>query len=171
MCDMSGVIRYSLREMKNKIKIEIELTEEDIAMIEADFWVSKGDDGLKIVIERIMHDKALAYKRAFPAGILIAREQYKCRRDEKKLNPGEVEKTAGENEWKTEEPPRDGSEIFAFGKVIETYGQDQFQVESFGKLIRYAKGMWVDMQGMALAQSFLDVVKINKWTRLPATND
>ena len=103
--------------------------------------------------------------------VLIDREQLKASRN---LFGETVHVGAASSGWKTTEPPKDGTEIVAIGKIMFT--EDCYTAaEPFMAAIRWIKDDsgfdgWHLANGMALARAADDEVIIHWWIEYPKTD-
>ena len=83
--------------------------------------------------------------------------------------PVSVEKTS--SGWQTADPPKDGTAIMAFGRIIYTE-EACTQAEPFWNQIRWTENQgeskgWHFTNGMSVAQMLSDEVIIDHWIQLP----
>ncbi len=71
-----------------------------------------------------------------------------------------------EPQWKTSDPPKDGTIFVAIGRVVWS---DEFGGESwpFVAMVHFNGEQWLDEIGMALTESPLDTVHIDYWIQIP----
>lgn len=83
-----------------------------------------------------------------------------------------VKKVYGENHWNTSEPPKDGKTIIVVGRIIWT---DEYSTcaDSFVAAVRWIKdqsnyeGWHYDRDGMTVARTLDDEVKVDWWADFP----
>lgn len=69
--------------------------------------------------------------------------------------------------WSAGEPPKDGKLYIAIGAVTYSNGNAGYS-RPFLKYVRHKPGViWVDEDGMSIAEFFEEVVRIFNWSPIP----